>query len=203
MRFIEHKEKMDGWTIAIVVIILIVVLVAIALMICYTPNYQRPRNHHGHRTKHVPHYILGLRSQVGSDILPTIAIGTTPTDIQLNQPMCDTGYMTIPRSGVYQIFYGVDLRFEGPGMASTAVRRRSCDGTNGFEILTGSAREAIVSQATMVNMNNSFFAQLNKGDQLKITAIANSTETVIVPSSDSSFLQSPEALASLQVVLKS
>ena len=194
---------MDGWTIAIVVILLIVVLVAVALMICYTPNYQRSRNHNGHRTKHLPHYILGLRSQLGTDILPTIPIGTTPTDITLNQPMCDTGYMTIPRSGVYQIFYGVDIRFEGPAMASIAVRRRNCDGSSGFEILTGSARESTVSQASTLTINNSFFAQLNKGDQLKITAIANTAETVHVPASNSSFLQSPEALASLQVVLKS
>lgn len=193
---------MDPWLVGIVVVILVVLLVGIAFAICYSPNYQRS-NQNGNKRKHTPNYMLGLRSQVGTDILPSIAIGTTPTDIEFNQPLCESGFLKIPRSGVYQIMYGVDVQFVSNGNASIAIRRRTCDGASGFEILTGSARQAIANGPMVTNVSNSFFAQLNSGDQIKMTAVASSDENVSVPASNSYFLQTPEALASIQVMLKS
>ena len=193
---------MDSWAIVLVIVLIIVLFVGISFAIFYSPNYQ-PRHHNQNRRKHVPNYVLGLRSQVGGDVLPAIAIETTPTDIAFNQPSCDSGFIKITRSGVYQILYGTDLQFVGGAIASVAVRRRSSDGCNGFEILAGSSRQSTVAQPTTVPLTNSFFAQLNNGDQLKLTAVASVAETVLVPSSSSSFLQAPEALAFMQLILQS
>ena len=197
----ERQQKMDAWLIVFVVLVLVILIVGIAFAIFYSPNYQ-PR-HNGTRRKHVPNYVLGLRSQIGTDVLPVIGIDTTPTDISLNQPMCDAGFVKIARSGVYQVTYGVDIQFASPAIVSVAIRRRSSDGCKGFEILTGSARQVSVAQPSVVPVNNSFFAQLNNGDQIKITAVASVTDSVFVPASNASFLQSPEALASLQLTLQS
>lgn len=192
---------MDGWLIFVVVLTFVFLFVALGVLIWYVPCKQPPNTTKQPRQVNASSFIVGARSQVGTDVLPTIDIGTTATDIELNQPFSESGYTKIVRSGVYSVSYGVDAQFEGEALASFAVRRRAENGANGFEILAASVRQVACSHASQVPVNNTFVAQLNAGDQLKITATASAANMVSVPSSDKAFLQTPTTLASLTLTI--
>ena len=137
-------------------------------------------------------FATALRSQEDDIILPEIQIFTTaPTVIPFNQP--GTTPFTVSKSGNYNVYYTVQLRWNQEATASTAIQ--SSDGT----LLIGSQQQLTASIASAEIVSHQFIAFLTKGDVLTLVSQASAPQSIFVPASDSAVMLTPTTLASISL----
>ena len=192
-KLVKKKMTSQGWFLVMLLAFILIVCILIAAFPRARQRWCESRQNIFYEKSRV--FSTALRSQKDDIILPEIEIFTTsPTVIPFNQP--DGTPFTVSKSGNYNVYYTVQLRWNQEATASTAIQ--SDDGVL-TTLLIGSQQQLTASIASAEIVSHQFIAFLTKGDVLNLVCQASVPQSIFVPASDSAVMLTPTTLAGISL----